>query len=263
MQRNGIKREESGDFIVKINGAACTGLYPRKHGIGITQVCNRKKREVNMRTKAKIKFIEFLRPGNRFAYPYTIEQAFNVFQWLVKTGSKYDTYGRSGVYDLMAMGPTCINHDIWYSHFYSIENLEKRFHYVFLYDDSWNKITTTWKKENDIGIDKTKWIYFNHYEPYGGYGRNLSEVQIEETLEKLLNSKNLKLNVSLNNCHPKAVWVEGVFIRIMPDYFEFVMDYGYKKDSSSWFHTLAKTENKESFIDTMFKAIEKFKSLTE
>ncbi len=215
----------------------------------------------NLQTKAKINFIDFLRPGCcGFPYPYTVEQAFHVFQWFVRTGENHNKYGHSGIWDLLDCRPTCLNHDMWVDRIYSIDHLRKRFHYALLYDDSWNSLTTAWKKDNGIGINESKWIYFKHYIPFDH--PEYSEKDLQDTLEKLLNEQDRKLNISLNNCHPRARFAYRVSIRVLPERFDFVMSYGYKNDHSSWDYILAQTENNEPFTDTMFRAIEKFKSLT-
>jgi hypothetical protein len=204
-----------------------------------------------IRTKAKIRFIDFLRP-DFFPYPYTLEQAFHVFQWMVATGEKYTKYSHSGVLDLLSMNPSCIGINP-VRPIVSIDDLRRRFHYALLASHE-VPLVAAWKQANGISIQAEKWILFPHYTPFEGspYG---SEATIKTALEKHLgDSRGISLNVSLNSCHLTARWVGGVSIAVSQRGFKFVLDYGFENDTG-WNHTLATSEPNEPFTTTMHRAI--------
>lgn len=211
-----------------------------------------------MKSKTKIKWINFLRP-DCFPYPYTTEQAFEVFKWLVLKWEKYRDYGQTGAYELLSKNPSCLNfssvHPIT-----SINDLRSRFHYLFLYPHERPEITK-WKVENGISIMGEKWIVFNHYTPFEGnvFG---SEHDTKTALETLLSTRDKTLKVSLNKSHPKAKRINSIKISISAlRGFKFIMDYGYKNDGS-WGYVLAESGSTETFADTMLRAIATLSRLT-
>lgn len=214
-----------------------------------------------VRTKAKIRFIDFVRPDH-FPYPYSIEQAFHVFQWLVATGSEFTRYQHPGVYDLLSMKPSVCGIDPVYP-ITSLSDLQRRFHWALL---SGNEVplVVDWKKSHGISIQTTKWIRFPHYDPFAGTSAFKSEDAVRKALEKLLGeSRGKDLNVSLNSCHLGARWVRDVKVAVHPKGFTFVMDYSFPEDSSWWHYSLATTENNEPFTDTLRRAIDALAQMTE
>jgi hypothetical protein len=202
-----------------------------------------------IKTRAKIRFIDFLRPGS-FPYPYTIEQALHVFRWMISTGAAYQKYMHSGVYELLSMKPTCINHNSVDS-ITSLDDLRCRFHWALLSAGD-SPIVKEWKQDMGISIQGEKILVFPHYTPFEN---TQSEADIQKALKSLLNeSRGTVLNVSLNDCHPKAQWVGGVRLKVCPEKFSFVIDYGYK-NNTGWDYELAITKDNEPFTDTFNRAI--------
>lgn len=211
-----------------------------------------------IRTKAKLRLINFLRP-DCFPYPYAIEQAFHVFQWMVLTGKDYTKYGRPGVFELLSMSPSCLGFSSVRS-ITSLEDLRRRFHYALL-SVTEMPLVAEWKRVNGISIEAEKWLHFPHYTPFIGNPLG-SERDIQDALSKLLGqSRGTTLNTSLNSCHPGARWVGGVSIIVSPSGFKFVMDYGFVEDTG-WSHTLAESENNEPFTDVLRRAIAALASMT-
>jgi hypothetical protein len=205
-----------------------------------------------LRTKARIRFIGFVRPDGYWPYPYTIEQAFHVFHWMVVTGEKYRKYGWPGVYDLLSKQPTCLGISEVYP-ITSIDDLRSRFHYALL-SRSRNCFVHNWRADNGISVTAEKILTFPHYEPFHPTSAHESEKAVHEALSSLLaGSRGKVLGVSLNPCHPKATWVGGVTVHIDRNGFSFIMDYGYVEDLG-WCHTLAATEAKEPFTDVLHRA---------
>ena len=202
-----------------------------------------------IKTRAKIRFIDFLRPES-FPYPYTIEQAFHVFRWMVSTRAAYQEWMRSGVYELLSMKPTCINHSS-VDPITSLDDLRCRFHWALL-SAAVLPIAANWKQDMGISIQGEKIVVFPHYTPFEN---TQSEDDIQKALKSLLSeSGGTVLNVSLNDCHPKAQWVGGVTLSVHPKRFAFAMDYGYK-NNTGWNYELAATKDNEPFTDTLNRAI--------
>jgi hypothetical protein len=202
-----------------------------------------------MRVKTKIKFINFLRPETSYwPYPYTLEQAFCVFQWLIKTGGKYQKWGHSGVYELLSLKPTCIN-SIKVDPLQSIEDLRLRFHYALLAVANSN--VKRWREDlGIIDINKERWIRFPYY----------PEIDISQILNNFFSLKG-KLLVQLNPYHKKATLINHTDIQVYPDEFEFGLCYGY--DGSSWRHVLDSSKKGECFRDTLIRVMEKINRMVD
>lgn len=223
-----------------------------------------------MRTKAKIRFIEFLRPDSFWPYPYTLEQAFHVFQWMVKTGTD-ETYrvdgqwGSSGPLELLSRKPTCVNH-FAVDPITSIEDLRLRFHYALLSQYP-NSGVLSWRKEEGIRIDSSRMIYFPHGDEndpcaYFGGSQAYSSGSQKETLKQLFSQgRTATLQQQLNSFHPGAVECHGVRVYVTPAIFRFELSYGYA--GSSWQHDLAATQENEPFLRGLSRAVKEFNSLVE
>lgn len=214
-----------------------------------------------LRTKARIRFVEFLRPDGYWPYPYSLEQAFHVLQWMVATGEKYTKYGYSGVIELLSKKPTCLNA----SELLSIvdgADLRSRFHYALL-SRTRNGFVQKWRIDNGISLDAEKILTFPHYDPFHRTPVYESEQSVNKALHSLLiGSRGKVLAVSLNSFHLKATWVGGVTVHINRNGFSFIMDYGYV-ENTGWCHTLAATEGKEPFTEVLHRAEVKLAALIE
>jgi hypothetical protein len=214
-----------------------------------------------LKRSAEIRFVDLVRPDGYWPHPYTIEQAFQVFRWMVTTGKEYTKYGSAGVTELLSMQPTCLNF-ICVRPIISREDLRQRFHYALL-SNYGGQIVGAWKKANGISLAESRRLYFPHYTPFTATAGFESERAIKDALDALLiQSTGKVLNVSLNECHKKARWVGRVDIAVSERGFSFNMDYGYENDSG-WKYVLAATIKNEPFIDTMQRAISALAGMTE
>lgn len=217
-----------------------------------------------MRSKAKISFIEFIRPGSCWPYPYTLEQAFGVLQWMARTGRKYSRkieWGYHGPIEALSCQPTCRSF-CSVSAITTIADLRERFHYALLtnYDES--GAIAAWRNAERITLDGKRILTFPHHEPFsGGQGWNC-EADIQKAIEKLFNDgQNSRLAVQLNSSWDAARECHKVVIHVLPAFFVFDLKYGF--DGSTWTHELARTKDNEPFLCTMRRAVDAFYSLIE
>jgi hypothetical protein len=217
-----------------------------------------------LRTKALIRFIEFVRPDSFWPQPYSLEQAFHVFQWMVRTGKEFSKYQRSGVFDLLNKKATCCG--AWnIDPIISVSDLRERFHHALL-SAYGSELVSQWRKKNNICITEKKWIAFPHYTPFENSEAFGSESDLKDALNDLLTKSRGKFfNFSPNSCHPKATWIEKVFVNVTPEGFRFMARYGYEEDegSSSWDYVLARSDAMTTpFAQTLAEAIKKLNELT-
>ena len=198
-----------------------------------------------MKTKAKISFIEFLRPCCHWPYPYTLEQAFEVFRWMVKTGAPYGEFRERGPLETLSGKPTCIGFSR-VEPITSIEDLRKRFHYALL-DNYGGKTTDSWRENEKIDISQTRILRFKHdseapclHEKVGlrAYERDTSRV-----LHWLFSKgQSATLSAQLNSTYRKARECRSVVVHVLPAAFVFELKYGIPGINSSWTHELASGE---------------------
>ena len=209
-----------------------------------------------MKTKAKINFIEFVRPNCYWPAPYSLEQAFGVMQWMVATGKslpeREDERGRWGISNvecLLSMKPTCVN-SYAIDPIHSVQDLRRRFHYALL--SSYESLRVErWREKYGIFVTGTRWIQFPHE---GSWGSGVGGQEVD----RLLGATGT-LTTQLNQYHAGAVEIYSAPVSISGRGFSFVLNYGY--DGSRWFHTLAESENGESFGQTFRRAEAAFAAL--
>ena len=137
-----------------------------------------------------------------------------------------------------------------------------------------------WRQENGINLTEHKILSFPHYTPFGGsplQGKVASEQDIRKAIEALLGGGSGELTTQLNRSYVEAKEIYGVNVKVRPEGFSFVLNYGF--DGSSWTHELAATpnmwegqgdtfrynpygQNSEPFINTLDRAITALKGLT-
>lgn len=221
-----------------------------------------------MLKKAKIRFVEFVRPDSFWPHPHSLEQAFQVFRWMVKTGSDYQRPGRwgsSGPIEVLSGEPTCLG-ALSVKPIKSVDDLRSRFHFAILSADG-HKSVNEWRAAHDVGIGAEKWIMFPHHRPFEGGAGWFSEAEIKRALDGLFrNGATRLINRSLNQIHKTANACKRIEIQVDPDRFVFRLWYGFADEGefgSCWLHTLAITENgEEAFIDTLRRAVTAFDDLT-
>lgn len=204
------------------------------------------------KTKMTVRLIDLLRPDSYWPHPLSIEQAFGVFQWMVRTGAEFSAWGRSGVYDLIQCKPTCIGAD-GAGPVVSIDDLRRRFHFAILSDHA-SDLARQWRSAAGVAVDSEPTIDFRHDAPFkiGPLG---SEQAIKEALRLFfLSTSEGELAVSFNSIHSKARCSQGGSIHVRPNCFAFKLGFGYG-DGSSWDVLLAETRDRETFVDTLRRAL--------
>lgn len=214
---------------------------------------------IRFRIKASIRFIDFVRPDGYWPAPYTLEQAFEVFRWMVRTGvamklAKGDTgtWGTSTVNNLLGTQPTCTGNIHGGVNIYSIDRLRKGFQYAVLSGHA-GQLQSRWRHENNVLPTGERIIHFRHHAPFFG---PQSEADIRTALETYFSmgqqEPQIRLVKQLNSSYADAVELQSTNVRIMPDGFRFWIQYGV--DGSGWDHELTRTKGNETFIETFQRA---------
>lgn len=217
-------------------------------------------KHAHIQSKAKIHFAEFVRPEIYWPQPYSIEQAFQVYRWMVKTGKPFSEYGKYGVYDLL-IGSGCMgSSDLFYNPISSLEMLQRKFHRAILARPNCSA-SLAWIEKEKIVYGQHRILHFPHYAPFVGsplLDRIMSEHQIQKLLKTYF-SVTGNLRVQLNSCHAAAIEIIQAVVRVDTYDFKFVFDLHYGYEGSGWWHHLAEGEN---FIDTFGKALVEFERVS-
>lgn len=204
-----------------------------------------------IRSKAKYRFIEFLRPDGYWPQPYRIEQAFGVFGWLIESGQRFKRRGQWGEHTiecLLSKKGSCTGIRT-IDHIESIDDLRERFHHAFF--GNYSPIAAAWRKAAGINAYGSKVIAFPHYE----FGKHYhSEISLKGGIDKLIQASG-QLAVQLNSFHDDARVIQGVEITYCSyDHgWRFRLMYGCQ-DGGTWFHDLASQRKGEPFVDTFLRA---------
>lgn len=207
-------------------------------------------RKLQLRTKAKYRFVEFLRPNCYWPHPYSIEQAFGVFAWMVETGQSHKRRGQWGEHTIecvLSKKPTCVSIRT-IEPIESITDLRERFHYAIF--DQYSPASEAWRSASDVDAYASKILTFPHYQ----YNQAPEcQAHLKGGLEELLGASG-RLAVPLNKFHEEAREIKGVALTYSTFIhgWEFRLMYGY--DGSRWSHKLAQQGNGETFTDTYLRA---------
>ena len=167
-------------------------------------------------------------------------------------------WGISGVRELLSGGSGLNLSQV--SPIQSIEDLKTRFHLALLSKNA-RPASRRWRAELGICVDGEITLPYRHYRPFDGVqhcGYRL-ESDIRSAVTRMLSTKaGAKLAVSFNSTHTKAQTVHAVEIAI-DEGFEFNLRYGFNamcagQTDSEWTETLARTEGKETFVETLARA---------
>jgi hypothetical protein len=219
-----------------------------------------------MKASAHIAFVEFLRPDSFWPYPYSIEQAFEVFRWLATTGLGYERptrWGMNGPIELLSDRSSCTNSS-FVKPIKSLDDLRRRFHLALLGNATSTTGADEWREAHDIRVGADPLIKFRHNKPMSGGAGWSCESDIRDALNKLFaDGAALKTKESLNPYHLTARTCKSIAIGVGANGFHFIMEYGWPDEecTSHWFKTLARTEYKETFLDTLKMAIDTFYAL--
>lgn len=215
-----------------------------------------------MKTKAKYNFVEFMRPkGSYWPLPYTIEQAFGVFGWMIESGQPFARRGRWGEHTIECLlsgpGASSCTGIRTICPIISVDDLRQRFHDAFF--DSYSPMAADWRKSCGINAYASKTIAFKHHDR--GTGGD-SEAGFRKSLDALLAGGGT-LTTQLNKYHRDAVDILSVELTysIYRHGWSFRLEYGY--DGSHWFHNLAQQWKGDTFYGTFARAQAALAKLTE
>lgn len=229
-----------------------------------------------LRHSAKIKLIEFLRPGGYCPQPYSIEMAFQALRWLIASGVGYSTqhtWHKTSIASLLGGSspdysyPTPVE---------SIPDLLRRFHAAVLSDERYAPEIGRWRADKGINAYAELDMHFLHYKPMASVphlGFNC-ESDVQKALRSLfVDAAGKRTTVSLNSIHHKAQVIHKVDVTISPTAFYFTLRYGFlspeemkEKGDSEWQYTLASTQPAtgtnhrlpEPFLDTLRRALDAY-----
>jgi hypothetical protein len=208
-----------------------------------------------MKTKATYDLLNFIRPEGY--YPYSLEQCFGVFAWMVRTAKEFYHYCVCGPLDLLSTKPSCTGLG-QVDPIVSLPDLQKRFHYAILCGYG-SASAVRWRAKYKIRPTGRVTVAFRHYKPMAGsmlQGAPRCEAQIVGAVQALLGATG-SLAVQLNSCWRQAKEICGVRVHVGNGCdFRFVLDYGF--DGSVWHHTLAASGKRDTFISTLDRAITEF-----
>jgi hypothetical protein len=211
-------------------------------------------------TKAKYKFIEFLRPGSYWPSPYTIEQAFGVFGWMIESGQSFQRRGQWGYHTIECLlsrpGKSSCTGLFTIDPVRSVDDLRQRFYAAFF--DSYSPMAAAWRMACGIDAYKSKVIAFKYHDH--GTGGN-SEHGFKESLNAMLSGGGT-LTTQLNQYHRDAVDILGVSLTYSSYHrgWAFSLEYGY--DGSHWFYPLSKQLKGDTFYATFARAQAELGKLT-
>lgn len=216
-------------------------------------------REGRVQSRFKLRWIDLVRPGCYWPQPYSLEQALLAFRFLVWSADPFVKYGRCGPIELLSKQPTCLNMSA-VAPIHSLDDLRQRFHFALLYGlDCYGQ----WRKISRVGVNEIRWIPGKHYEPFAPPSRLFScEGQFHDAFIGLLATKDVKLNHNPNEYHPRAVWIQSVWLDVTAAGFCVRTEYSYRHERSSWLITLAQTKNAEPPMDVIARACAKLKEIT-
>lgn len=201
-----------------------------------------------IRTKAKYRFLEFLRPRHSWwPYPYTIEQAFGLYAWMAETSlACFKSEHNNPVHGLLAAIDTTVHASL--QPVRSIDHLRDSFHCILLSDVG--QSIEDWKTKHGIGVYAERWVHFRHHQ----YGTGPDcEAGLKTNLDLFLKSTG-KLAVQLNEHHADANNILGVTLRYSTYYHGWIFQLRYGVDGSAWYHELAIQDRRETFYECFARA---------
>ena len=213
------------------------------------------------KSRFNVSFTDLVRPDGFWPQPYSLEQAFEIFRWMVKTGSGYTSptrWGRVGVKALLSA--TSANDAEAVTPIRSIADLRERFHYAIL-GFARSEAMALWRSAHRVEPGQKVRLAVPVYTPFAG-ARHLGwkcEADIKEAFTRLTSGhRGQALAVSLNSVWPDVRHVHGVTVAVRADGFRFQLTFGedpsQDRPTSSWTDTLAVTRPGESFLDTFARA---------
>ena len=210
----------------------------------------------HIQSRFKCNWIEFVRPDSYWPYPYSLEQAFETFRWMMERGllSRTSTdWAKPGVTELLSCQPTCTSFTPDTRPICDGNDLKARFHYALL--GRGHKKIDEWRAKHRIGVGETRFVVFPHYKPLDG---PTSEHVFRERLAAMLKAHGAsRTAVQLNPVHADAVEVGNVRFALVScgrGRLKWTLRLNYGVDRSSWVHTVARQGDGERFWDFAWRA---------
>lgn len=221
---------------------------------------------MKIRTKAKIRFIDLVRPDMFWPYPYSVEQSFMVFFHMARTARKYAVWKDSGPVDTLNKQPTC-QYCSTIRPIESLADLKERFVYALLCNEGTGKaLRDKWREETGIGLDKTRWLAFPHLIPFNGGGIFRCEADIKRAVDDLLaGSVDRPLSKGPDGHRLKTPFCHGCHVCVGAETFSIAMKYGNKpvaRFEGQWTVSLADSEPGEPFVPVLERAMARFETLS-
>jgi len=220
-----------------------------------------------LKRSASVKLIDLVSPDYSWPYPYSIEQAFQTFRWMVASGSRYADPEEPTVIDLLS--DTSGQGHVTVRPVGNLEDLRRRFH-LALFSKLHGAAVSRWRLECGIRVDQAITLPYRHYKPLNALTHLgfKCEADIRQKLVALLQVKSgTKLTESLNSIHKRARTIHRVDLSVHAKGFAFQVHYGFnafgpRQMDSEWSHNLAHTVGDEPFLDTFARAANEFERLT-
>lgn len=209
----------------------------------------------------RAELIDLVRPDSFWPHPFSIEQAFEIFRWMVATGDAYrdpTRWGRVGVRELLSATSGTGADEV--TSITSLADLRTRFHHALLASPRCPAVVQ-WRKDHRVEIGARIRVRSPVYTQFEG-ARHLgfgSEGAIKDTLDRItIRSRGQTLKARLNYVHLDVETVHGVSIAVSAKGFVFRLKYGDpfhdNRPYSAWSHSLARTRPGETFLETFARA---------
>ena len=228
-----------------------TAFAIRKSIPGLTRARSRAKRL----TRAKIKLGLFLSPDSHWPFPHTIEQAFETFRWLVRSGDRYrgptgypghhhgprETLSLSSGANLQSVAPIV-----------SLADLRARY-VAALFSHMGGAPTERWRAEKGIRGYAVHWLKIPHFQPFRATPWFESERAVVDALESFFKTgAEGRLAASPNHVHTDCRTCMGARIFVHPRHFVFDLAFG--DGLSRWNEPLARSARGEPFTAALYRA---------
>jgi hypothetical protein len=222
-----------------------------------------------MKSRFRIALSDLVQPDSRAFGAHSLEKAFQIFRWMVKTGDAYREENAwspsTGVRELLsASSAVGLRH---VTEIASVADLKKRFAYAILKYPHHQSVVK-WRNDHGIEFGGTVTIPYavttdpQEREALGfGFRQDIDMV----TNDLLGGHKNHRMAFHLNGYHHDCRHVHSVKVHVAASGFLFRLNYGEdmvdNRIGSEWSYDLAATREGETFAATLARARDNFAGL--
>jgi hypothetical protein len=218
-------------------------------------------RPAHTKSRFDLNLIELVRPPSYWPHPYSVEQAFQAFRWMIKTGDTYREPGRwgsSGVREVLSASSGVGLSGV--APIKSLEDLRQRFHYALLADGG--KAVEQWRDDHGVRVGGRVTIPYAVHSDGHNSPAFTSPSNVKQELDRMLEpGPGQTMKMSLNCVHHDVRTLHSVEVRVFEGGFKFVLWYGDAPKSelhSHWDETIAASREGETFLQTFARARENF-----